>query len=404
MISRMNWLGLLTVALCYTASAQDARLDAIRSSLASMRGKQPGPGRPRGATPELTVTKHALRDWVESRLATLTQRGDVAEFERQLNSELRDAGAFCGEATAQPCPEWTGPGFLGHLKLRRSGVFLIVQTAVGIECGDDESAYVYGWSGEGWRRVWETEQNTYTEKGYQPQTIHSVLISPYNKANDYLVLTLGSESWCSSTWHRVYYRAFWLGPDLLGAPLLEGAEWANVSNDPPIQGSVTPNEVLVQFAVRSIDVAVLARTAVRHYRIIGNEIKRIDPFALRPRDFVDEWLVHEWKDSAIWSESANRPLMRDSHRRLHKDVVQGEFIYPTMHCKTPDLWQVGVDFSDPPPPIGAPPKGTYFLVRWRPPYQFTMVQVGDRPWPACVEEDRAADEEHRTMFPGRERR
>jgi len=74
-----------------------------------------------------------------------------------------------------------------------------------------------------------------------------------------------------------------------------------------------------------------------------------------------------------------------------------------MHCPpTPDLWQVGVDFSDPPTPIGAKPKGTYFLVRWRPPYKFTMVDVSDHPSPACTEEDRAADDEYRTLFPVQE--
>jgi hypothetical protein len=39
----------------------------------------------------------------------------------------------------------------------------------------------------------------------------------------------------------------------------------------------------------------------------------------------------------------------------------------------------------------------YFLVRWRPPYHFTMVEVSGHPKPACTEEDREADEP-RTLF------
>jgi hypothetical protein len=92
--------------------------------------------------------------------------------------------------------------------------------------------------------------------------------------------------------------------------------------------------------------------------------------------------------------------MSEWHTKLHKEDVSGEFLYPTMHCPaTPDLWQVGVDFGDRPTPIGAPPKGTYFLVRWRPPYEFTMVQVSDSPSPACSDEDRKADDEPLTLFP-----
>jgi hypothetical protein len=92
--------------------------------------------------------------------------------------------------------------------------------------------------------------------------------------------------------------------------------------------------------------------------------------------------------------------MLELHGKLHKDIVSGVFIYPTMHCPTtPGMWQVGVDFSDPSAPIGAEPKGIYFLVRLRPTYRFTMVQVSDIPSPECTEEDCKADDEPHTLFP-----
>lgn len=365
-----------------------------------LRGKSLASDAPRGATSRLTVAKHQLRDWVESRLKGLTLRGDERELERKLNGELRDANLFCGEGTPnkQPCPDWTQLGFLDEVKIRRSSGLLILQTAIGIQCGFDESAYLYSWSDEGWRRVWQTEQNTYTKEQYKPQTIHAVRISPYSAVNDYIVLTLGTEPWCSSAWHSVYYRAFRLGPDSGAAPLVDGNELAFLGDDPPIQGSVTRNDVLVEFAIRSIDSGVHNRRAVRHYKIAASPVRRTDPLALSPRDFVDEWLTHEWKETAFWSEGANRGSMRDWHDKLHKE--SGDFRYPTMHCPAaPDLWQVGINISNPVTPIDIEPKGTYFLVRWRPPFQFSMVEVGDHPWIACTEEDRRADDEHRTLFP-----
>src|SRR5437868_4709223 len=258
-------------------------------------------------------------------------------------------------------------------------------------------------SGEGWRRVWQNEQTTYTETGYKPQTIHAVLISPYNNTNDYVVLTLGTEPWCSSNWHDVYYRAFRLGPDSGAPALVEGAEWAYLGNDRALEGSVARDDVLVEFTIRSIDAGVHSRPAVRHFRINGGQVKRVDPLALSPRDFVDEWLTHDWKEAAFWSESANRSALRDRHRKLHKNFVSGEFIYPTMHCPaTPDIWHVAVDLGDSPAPIGAEPKGTYFLVRWRPPYQFTMIEIRDRPSVACTEQDRKVDDNFPTLFPNRD--
>jgi len=236
----------------------------------------------------------------------------------------------------------------------------------------------------------------FVPQAYQPQTIHNVLVSPYSRANNYVVLTLGSESWCASNLHNVYYRVFRLGPDPTAKPLVEGAMWARIDGDPPIHGSVTVDEVLVE-TTKLGGLAGDAYEAIRHYKFDHDNINRVDPFALSPRDFVSEWLSDEWTDVVLWSESANRRKMRNWHEKLRKRAE--ELNYPTMHCPTtPDLWQVGASFGDV-PPIGDPAKApTYFLVRWRPPYEFRMVEVSDQPWPQCTEEDRKADEA-RTLFP-----
>jgi hypothetical protein len=68
--------------------------------------------------------------------------------------------------------------------------------------------------------------------------------------------------------------------------------------------------------------------------------------------------------------------------------VSGEFLYPTMHCpKTPDVWQVGIDFTDSSDSIGTPQR-IYFLVRWQPPFVFRLIEVSTHPSEACKEEDR----------------
>ena len=395
MLSRLATIALVT--LCWTAQAADPALDALRQTLAEKAPNSTTTKAARGATLALTTAKHQLRDWIESQLHELPQDGDEGLLKRKINSELRASGLLC--AKTQSCDDSGLSNLLGDVTLRRQSPFLVLQTAFGIQCGLDESAYVYSWSSEGWRRVWQAEQDTYTEKAYKPQVLTDVLISPYNRADDYMVLTLGIEPWCTSNWHDVYYRVYRLGPDLEPKPLVDGDEWAYLGNR-PIQGSITSDDALVEFTTSSIDGGVLIREAIRHFSIDHGKVKRIDPLALSPRDFVDEWLIHPWRESVFWSESAQRATMMDAHLKLHKDVVAGEFIYPTMHCPaTPDLWQVGVDFSDSPTDQDTKPKGTYFLVRWRPPYHFTMVQVTDQPVSACNEEDRRADDERRTLFP-----
>lgn len=376
----------------------DPRLDALRATLVEMRGKPQDNAAPRGATAELTAAKHQLRDWAESRLNALPRDGDEAELAKQMNAGLRGVQLICGYDPHDEirCPDWSQLGFLNPIQLRSVRGFLVLKTGFGIECGFDESAYIFSWSDEGWRRVWHTEQNTYTEKEYKPQAIVDVVISRYSKTNNYVVLTLGTQPWCTSSWRNVYYRAFRIGPDANAGPLVDGEELGYLV-DPPMHGSVTRDEILVEFRVASLDAGVHNRAAVRHYRIDSDQAKRIDPLALSPRDFVEEWLMSDWREAAHWSESNERGIMRDAHQKKSKSF--SEFVYPTMHCPaTPDLWQVGIDFEA---NVGRPPspETTYYLVRWRPPYRFSMVNVGNHPWPGCTEKDPGADED-RTLFPG----
>lgn len=391
-------------AVAAQAATADAKLDAVRATLTSMRGTQMRNienGAPRGATPQLTTAKHQLRDWIESRLPELGERDSPETLESRLNSGLSAAGLMFDPSHESASDPWSMEylGYLSPIRVQRSSAFIVVVTSLGIQCGEDQSAYVYAWSGDGWQRVFQSEQNDYSKNGYKPQVLSGVLISPWDRSNNYVALTLGIQSWCASSWRPIYYRAFRLGGDPLARPLVSGEEIGFLGDDHAIRGSVTPDDVLIQYNGHSIDSGILVREHVRHYRIDGPEAKRIDPFALRPRDFVDEWLTHEWKEAAFWSESENRGGMLAWHKKLHRDNVSGDFIYPTMHCPaTPDLWQVGVDFSDPPTPIGDPPKGVYFAVRWQPPYKFSMVRVSDTPSAACNQEDREADDGPQTLF------
>jgi hypothetical protein len=364
------------------ALADDPALEGLRSTLVTMRGRAPeGPVRLRAATPQLTVSKHQLRDWLESRLSSFGERGDEVELSRKLNAELRQAQLVCSD-----CGENLS-GFLVELTIRRSGGFLVVTAGVGILCGYDESAYLYRWKDGRWVRVWQNEQNTYNERDYQPQALSAVLVSSDSKGDDY-VLTLGHETWCASNWHNVYHRLFRLDSSLEGIALVDEGPWAYLgAHIPPINGSGSGDDILVEFTLGSLDVTVHSREAIRHYKMENGQARRVAPFALSPRDFVEEWLTTPWSESAAWTERANRGSVQAWHK---KEVDGGEF-RPTMHCPTtPDLWQVGLESKD---------FAQYFLVRWRPPYQFSMVRASARPYPGCTAQDNAADE-RRTLFPG----
>jgi len=384
---------LVAMALAGVAAAQDAQLAALHATLVELRSQAPDP-ETMGASEKLTVVKHQLRDWIEGQLAGLEDEEDTKAFEVHMNQALEVVGAG-GSSDDQNLL-----GSIGEVRFSSEGGLLVVITGVGIICQYDESAYAYKRVEGRWQRVWEEEQNDYRKDQYSPQIIDAVHVWQgwENGHKDGLpfVMTLSNFWGCASTWHDVTYQVWRVDP---GRPklLVNGTDYAHLGDRGFIVGSIGQRygekavDVLVEFEGGSIDTLILGRESVRHFKIDGDRVTRVDPVALSPRDFVDEWLTRPWEESARWSSS---PALQRWQPNLHADDVFGLF-GETTHCGTPDLWQVTLTPSSKGNSADLPDR--YFLVRWRPPYHFTMVDVSATPWPRCTEKDPDADA-WRTLF------
>ncbi len=380
------------------AFAQDTQLAALHSTLVTLHSHDPKANiETLGATPELTVAKHQLRDWIEMQLGSLKD-GEQEALSARINEGLKAVDV------AEAGDDQSLLGSVGDVHLSIEAGVLIVTSGVGILCQYDESAYAYKRMNGSWHRIWESEQLDYSPQKYAPQQIAAVhVLQPFKDGKEVgppFVMSLGYYWGCASTWHSVQYRVWRI--DSAGSKLLiDESEEAWLRAETYIVGSIgqnpmeekAPVDVLVEFTARSIDSGVHNREAVRHYLIDGDRVRRVDPVALSPRDFVDEWLTRGWNESSAWTASA---LLRQWHGRLHADFVGGEFGNVTRHCQTPDLWQVTFEPQNAQKNFEPEPK-VHFLVGWRPPYHFTMRGISDKPWPRCTQEDRQADE-WRTLF------
>src|SRR5690349_21210056 len=124
----------------------------------------------------------------------------------------------------------------------------------------------------------------------------------------------------SSNWHPVYYRV-WRVDSPQSKLLIDKSDFAYNRTDIFLIGSIgkdaifeqSPVDVLIEFTERTIDGGVHNREAIRHYLVNGDQVRRVDPVALSPRDFVDEWLTDTWTESAKLSAT---DLIRVSYDAL----------------------------------------------------------------------------------------
>lgn len=389
-------LACLAAFLLIAASAQDSGLTALHSTLETLHAQRKEMETADRYTPLLTTAKHQLRDWVESQLGSIQKQGDEKGLEARINSALEKV------SIKPPDDDQNLIGSVGGAGIKWEHGLLVITTNVGIVCQSDESAYGYKQFGGKWKRVWESEQDDYDK--YTPQYISAVHVwQDYDNGKQTgptFVLTLGNEWGCASAWHQVYYR-IWRVDSQGSKLLLEGSDGAYLRGQEYILGSIVhtpmhfsgPVDVVVEYTKRSIDVGVHNREAIYHYLIDGDKVRRVAPVALGPRDFVDEWMTNSWDETSQWSAS---PTLRPWHEKLHAGVIFGDFLHQTAHCETPDLWQVGYQPSDE-KTNSAPKPDVYFLIRWTPPYRFSMAGVNDKPWPRCTTIDPEADA-WRTLF------
>ena len=391
------------------ASAEQADLAPLAAKLAAIRAMPKEQQAERGGSARLTEAKHLLRDWVEHEMGALDQADAASGLNDQLNKRLREAGLECDSADdpqGKRCEgkddadfQFNALGYAGDLKFIWTVPhdYLALVTALGIGCGYDESVYVYRHRDDGWHRVLDSERDTYTAAAYKPQNVSDVLVSETADGKPPLVLTTGISPWCSSNWQAVYYRLWRIAPDsLTPQPLVDG-EGSVFLTDTPVQARISPDDALIEYNDRSIDSGFFTRVVVRHFQIgADGTARRTAPFALTPRALVDEWLVRPWSESLQWTDPKARSRLVAWHRKLQSTVISGDYGQDGGRCRNDKLrWSIPVTFEDPPEPV--PP--LYFTVRWVPPADLTLLDIGPKPPVGCKPE-RVKVDDGAMSFPG----
>jgi hypothetical protein len=201
---------------------------------------------------------------------------------------------------------------------------------------------------------------------------------------------------CVSCWNGIGYTLFRLGPGTAPATILQsGDRGIYYCHDWNIR--LKPDDFLLELPGRSIDVGILIRTHVLHYRVGKDGAVRTDPVALQPQDFVDEWLTRPWDEMASRSSASNLEQLEKWHGVLHSDIVLGEFQFVQPCTEKPGQWQIAVDLDWVAGKELPEPLPVYFLIRRKENYRFQMTGISFDREDGCPGES-SPSEEKPTLF------
>ncbi len=255
----------------------------------------------------------------------------------------------------------------------RPGWVAILPT-IGIECGSDTMLMLFASGGQGWREIISrrsTPLGTVADgwEGLQ------YAVSPRDAAGRWYLAVSRTTPWCTSAWRGLRYNFSHASsnparPDIFfhhETGIYIGADDAGTLH-------AAANNFEIRHDGWSIDAAVLVRKHIEHYAIRGDHVRRTQPVALNPRDFIDEWIVSPWAEAASWSapggglEKAHAGLYAGRHDpNSHVSLSFGAI----RQCG--NVAQIEID-----PDKGAP---WYFLVSGK--TFFTVSAVSRRPSRSC---------------------
>jgi hypothetical protein len=326
----------------------------------------------------------AVSQWLDSRLPTTIQALDRApsSWTEVLQDELRRAGVY----------RTNEYGWVGRLEVtRRSPSMLVVVAGIHFGCGNDDAVYVFEYPSSASRRLalQSLGDPEYDEWVFDMRwsTRHS------SGAQSFLIVRRPIQ--CQSNWRTHGFYAFHTrGPNMPWTRVLGDHHWIFGDH---LGVKITPDELTLEFHIACIDTGILVRPRVLHMTLSQPGVqRRLDPLALQPRDFVDEWLDRPWTELASRTESP--VALHKWHKRLSaSEGLNGEFALVQQCSARPGLWQIGLTLDR------HPGVTHYFLVRDLGEHRYRMVDISTTRQPGCPGEGIPRETETPTLFPARPR-
>ena len=305
-----------------------------------------GENRPPARVPGLLrKLNEQLRTLIAETLNDRSHSGIASE--RDLLAELQAAGW-----KEIPRYKWNAYGEISQIrfdvKTEYDPELLVVSTELWVPCGStdpDTAIYVFQGRERDWKLVLATDAD-FDPTGQRGENGMQYKLSPPDSNGNWYLAIAQAPPACGPTArpHSLRYKVLRPGqsPDEPRI-LLDRSEPLNEKFQPPFRLEVEDDWFAVtRGKERKLDGE--PGVSITRYQIIGDETKRMQPLALTPEDFLDEWVKLDWNEAAhSSSQSSELPKWHSMLNALANDSTEIEFVQPCREPGTADkAWLAGL--------------------------------------------------------------
>jgi len=263
----------------------------------------------------------AIGKFVGAYMACVAAQPDPARIQKELSDQSHALRLPAGNMSNDQIPPDLGKyGFelWFDVKSTPEQRLIAVKAGFDIACGSDTMLTVFAPEGDSWKEVlrWQSQPYKTVAGAFEA---FDYGISPPDESGNWYAVAHSIMPWCSSTWSSIRYAVLRSSADPLKPKVLmsrsDSMWWGSEDFGKLV---VSRDSFDLRFHSNSIDGGVHNRVWIRHYAVHGDAVRRAQPVAVSPRDFVDEWIVSPWRDASAWSSRQSPEQLSQMHATLHK--------------------------------------------------------------------------------------
>ena len=296
------------LALAAAAWAQQTPMERLKVEAEKARVAVQPDGVVDDIGPVIAAQRLAFRDWMESRLPEKrrTLAGEWETLGADMDAALGSAGL---KAAKTEDFKFGYAGLRTHWFPELPDVLFVV-ASVSIPCGTDDTVYARIDSRRrGGRAFWKITRKRSSAIRWEGSNYRSRT----RKAGG-LLLTKRISTQCASTWMMTAYDVYRFGEGLPKQLLAE--QHSTYMGEDRLEYVLEPERLWVELVDASVGIDIpFSRTQVHGYDLSGARARRIEPVALQPQDFAEEWMTRPWPEMRAMSD----PATAEFHERLAAD-------------------------------------------------------------------------------------